>query len=231
MKIDGQSYIKLIGDAKAFLEAVYFIEERIRELNLEPGSQGLVGGSTGWRIHDAWESLKTASHFNFGVALELRLKCILILSSDGHTDQAKEAGHSLVKIYDLIPPKPRKELEALFTQEMNNKSIRFEMLTRRDSEPTDIPPDRKPRNLRDYCVYFDKDMRLWGKRYSWEEVSNQAWVHYIVDLSPLRSFAEKAEEIGKEMALELGIIKREPHKQRIKELRKNNKKRKPRRKR
>ena len=205
MEIDGQSYVKLTGDAKAFLEAVHFIEKRIQDLNLEPGNQELVGGSTGWKIHDAWESLKTASLFNFGIALELRLKCILGLS--GRMDQVKEAGHSLEKIYDLIPSETRQELEALFAQEMENKTIRFEAFMRRDSKPTDIPPNRNLNNLRDYCVYFDKDVKLWGKRYSWEDVSSQVWVHYIMDLSPLMNFVQEAEEIGKQMSLKLGIVK------------------------
>ena len=204
-KIYGNSYLKLVGDTKAFLEATHFIEERIRSLNVEHSNQNLIGGSTGWKIHDVWESLKTASHFNFGIALELRLKCILGLSSS--EEQLKEAGHSLEKIYSLIPSQICRELEDLFAQKIRNKSIRMVAFARSGSEPTGTPPNRDLENLRDFCIYFDKDVKLWMKRYSWEELSNQTWVHYIEDLSPLMNFVQEAEEIGNRMARKLGIVK------------------------
>ena len=78
---------------------------------------------------------------------------------------------------------------------------------RSESEPTDTPPNRDLRDLRDFCIYFDKDMKLWTKRYSWEESSNQTWVHYIEDLSPLISFVEKAVDIEERLALEAKIVK------------------------
>ncbi|MCY3625957.1 MAG: hypothetical protein OXH71_05935 [Candidatus Dadabacteria bacterium] len=204
-RIDGDSYLKLIGDTKAFLEATFFIEERIRELKVEDGNQNRIGGSTGWRIHNVWESLKTASHFNFGIALELRLKCILELC--GLHKEGRAASHNLEKIYSLIPDEISRELEDLYAHEMKNRSLKLKAFMRSESEPTDTPSNNDLKNLKDLCIYFDKDVKLWLKRYSWEELLNKTWVHYIEDLSPLMDFVQEAEEIGNRMARELGIVK------------------------
>ena len=203
--MNGNSYLKLASDITAFLEATRLIEERIRSLNVEHSNQNLIGGSTGWKIHDIWESLKTASHFNFGVAFELRLKCILELC--GLEEQARKARHNLEKIYNLIPSEICGELEDLFAQETRNKSIRLVAFVSSKSEPTETPSNRNLKDLKDYCIYFDEDAKLWKKRYSWEELSNQAWVHYIEDLSPLISFVEKAADIGERLAYKAEIIK------------------------
>ena len=204
-QIDGGSYLKLVGDTKAFLEAAHFVEERIRRLNVEHSNQNPVGGSTGWKSDDVWKSLKTASLFNFGIAFELRLKCILGLS--GPKEQLKKAGHSFEKIYNLIPSQICRELEDLFAQETRNKPIRLVAFVNTNSKPTNTPSNRDLKDLRDFCIYFDKDVKLWVKRYSWEELSNQKWVHYIEDLSPLMNFVQEAEEIGNRMARKLGIVK------------------------
>ena len=203
--MDGNSYLKLASDITAFLDATRLIEKRIRSLNVEHSNQNLIGGSTGWKIHDIWESLKTASHFNFGIAFELRLKCILKLC--GPVEQSSKAVHSLEKIYSLIPSQICRELEDLFVQETRNKSFHLLAFVRSKSKPTDTPPNRSLKDLRDFCIYFDKDVKLWMKRYSWEELSNQKWVHYIEDLSPLISFVEKAAGIGERLAYKAKIIK------------------------
>ena len=202
--MNGNGYLKLTSDITAFLDATRLIEKRILDLKVEHSNQNPIGGSTGWKIHDIWESLKTASHFNFDVALELRLKCILILC--GFAEQARGARHNLEKIYDLIPSEICQELEDLFAQEIRNKSIHMVAFVRSESEPTDTPTNRDLKDLRDFCIYFDKDMKLWTKRYSWEESSNQTWVHYIEDLSPLISFVEKAVDIEERLALEAKIV-------------------------
>ena len=204
-RIDGDSYRKLVGDTKAFLQASSLLEEKICDMKVEHSNMNRIGGSTSWIIHDIWESLKTASHFNFGIAFELRMKWILKLSVN--QEQTVKIGHSLEKIYSLIPTEICLELEELFAKEVKRKTLHLSAFVRSKYKHADPPPNRKLNDLKDFCVYFDRDMKLWMKRYSWEDLSNETHVHYFEDLSPLINFVRKTEEIGNRLAHGLGIIK------------------------
>ena len=72
--MNGVQYLKLIGDGRAFRQATWLIEREIDRLQVTQGDLSPVGGSAGWPSHSVWESLKTASHFNLSISLELRLK-------------------------------------------------------------------------------------------------------------------------------------------------------------
>ncbi|MCY4261854.1 MAG: hypothetical protein OXC97_00815 [Candidatus Dadabacteria bacterium] len=203
--IDGDSYLKLTGDTEAFLQAAELLEERICNMKIEPSNMNRIGGSTGWIIHDIWESLKTASHFNFGIAFELRMKSILKLNVN--QEQNLKIGHNLEKIYSLISSEIWQELEDIFTREVRRNSLHLSAFVRSKYEYADPPPNRNLNDLKDFCIYFDKDMKLWLKRYSWEDLSEKTHVHYFEDLSPLINFVRKAEKTGNCLARELGIIK------------------------
>ena len=201
--ITGDEYVKLIGDAKAFEEAAFFLEKRIRDLGAESGSQERMGGS-GWKSHNVYESLKTASHFNLGVAFELKLKCLLRLNSVKLKFGLD--GHMLAKLYRDLPCKVSQDLEKIFRQITENKSIKMEALIRSNSKPSNHPPNRPLDTLFDFCKYFDKDMNIWKKRYASEAVSKRKWVHYISDLGLFLKFLEESQELSDKLAQEIGII-------------------------
>ena len=77
--MNGVQFLKPIGDARAFRQSAWLIENEIGQLQVRHGDLSPVGGSSGWPSHSVWEALKTASHFNLAIALELGLKCLSML--------------------------------------------------------------------------------------------------------------------------------------------------------
>ena len=106
-RINGQQFLKLSADAHAFAQTVWLIEEEISRLGVT-GADDTRLGSEGWRSHDVWEALKTASHFNLGIALELRLKCLLALQ------EGSRIGHHLTFLYDALDRRVQSRLEGCF---------------------------------------------------------------------------------------------------------------------
>ena len=54
------------------------------------------------------------------------------------------------------------------------------------ASPTDAPPgppNRDISTIRGFFEYFDEDVILWQKRYSWELVEEGRWRHYLSDTS------------------------------------------------
>ena len=49
--------------------------------------------------------------------------------------------------------------------------------------PGSGPPDRDISSLRGFFEYFDEDVILWQKRYSWELIEEGRWRHYVSDIS------------------------------------------------
>ena len=102
--LDGNQYRKLVGDSKAFQRVAELLEIDIRSIGAQDGNLHPIS-KDGWRSHDIWVSLKTAGHFNLGIALELKLKCVLqLLNATVH-------GHSLVDLYGSLPDKLAERLD------------------------------------------------------------------------------------------------------------------------
>lgn len=204
--MNGSEYIMLVGDARAFSETAWLVETEIRRLGASPDHTSPIGGGTkGWPSRTVWESLKTASHFNLGVALELRLKCLLKLK--GIQWPSGKDGHMLAKLCDLLPPEIAKRLADLFLESTGDSGIAL-LAFIHSSTPT--PPKRpanRPLNtLQEFFEYMDGDMALWEKRYSWERVSTQVWRHYLDDLRPFLDFVGKVEKLGADLARKAGVI-------------------------
>lgn len=119
--MNGDQYIRILADTKAFAEIAWLIERRIQELGAKEGDPTPIGGATGWRRHDVWESLKTVSHFNLGVALELRLKCLLALH-DIEPERRGAQGHYLRKLLEQLPSEMLDRLKAMYRQAMAEKT-------------------------------------------------------------------------------------------------------------
>ena len=147
--------------------------------------------------------LKTASHFNIGVALELRLKCLLQLK--GTTWPPGKDGHLLAKLYSRLPPEIAKRLSKLFQESTRGRTLTLRAFihsTTPPQRPADLPLD----TVQDLFEYMDGDMALWEKRYSWETVSAQVWRHYLDDLRPLLNFVARIENVGTDEARKAGVI-------------------------
>lgn len=206
--MDGVQYRKLIGDARAFRQAAESTEHQIVRLNINPGDLSPIGMATSWPAHNVWESLKTVSHFNLGIALELRLKCFLwLLEMDPGNI------HSFVELYDklcLADSDIAESLERMFEQTTNDHP--FSLLAFCLSTDKDTPPER-PHNysvntLRGFFAYLDEEVGLSTKRYAWENAAkHHHWHHYLDRLEALFTFFDCSETTATKKAKGVGIIK------------------------
>ena len=207
--MNGVQYLKLIGDARAFRQCAWLIEREIARLGVTQGDLSPVGGSTGWPSHSVWESLKTASHFNVAIALDLRLKCLLRLH-DIEPLQGRE-GHGLARLYDQFDGRGGStgtKLEDLFGEAMAEHACTLEAFLSTDTpDMPEGPPDRELRTLKDFLAYMDEDVELWRKRYSWESAADQKWRHYLDDLGTFFQFLDATEAHAMELARERGIVR------------------------
>ena len=199
----GYQYRRLVADAKAFAQAAWLIEREIEQLKVKPADQTRVGG-TGWPSHEVWESLKSASHFNLGIALELKIKCLLTLEIDRDPPQH----HNLAELYDKLSVDVRRRLNELFQQAQSNEEITLEAFVNTATPQTpEGPANPELNNLKDFCIYFDEDMKLSTKRYTWETLSKAEWRHYLSSLDWMLRFLDMTEKLAEELAREGGLVK------------------------
>ena len=59
------------------------------------------------------------------------------------------------------------------------------------TSPSSGPPNRDISTLRGFLEYFDEDVVLWQKRYSWELVDSGRWRHYLSDISVFVAFINR----------------------------------------
>ena len=209
--MNSAQFLRLVGDARAFRQSSGIIENEIRRLNASPGDLTPIGGSTGWPSHSVWESLKTVSHFNLAISLELRLKCLLHLH--GIKPVSGRDGHLLAKLHDQLGGRPdvrdtREQLEELFRRAREANA--FSLVAFLSSDSPDVPEgpgDRKLSTLRDWLAYMDEDMELWRKRYSWEVASDRQWRHYVDNLDAFLVFLDASETFATELARHRGLVK------------------------
>ena len=69
--------------------------------------------------HEVWVSMKTVSHFNLGVALELMLKFFLF-----RNNSPVPINHSLAELYDDLPVQDRQNLESIHGTILRARSLR-----------------------------------------------------------------------------------------------------------
>ncbi len=207
--MNGVQFLKLAGDARAFRQSAWLIEQEIVRLKVTDGDLSPVGGASGWPSHSVWESLKTASHFNLATALELRLKCLLHL--DGIEPPQGRDGHRLAGLHDLFGAHgsaTEAELERLFGQAAARHPFTLVAFLSTDGPAVpEGPGERQLRTLADFLAYMDEDAELWRKRYAWERAADAQWQHYIDDLSAFFAFLDATEGLATEMARRHGIVR------------------------
>ena len=207
--MNGVQYLKLIGDARAFRQAAWLIEREIDRLEVRQGDLSPVGGSTGWPSHSVWESLKTASHYNLSISLELRLKCLLRLHDI--VPLQSRSGHCLADLYDRFGESggsTEARLEQLFVKAITDRPFRLVAFLSTDApDIPEGPGERMLKTLRDVLAYMDEDAELWRKRYSWENAAAGQWQHYIDDLGAFFEFLDTTEIFAMEMARQRRIVR------------------------
>lgn len=169
-----------INDFKSTAEHV---EAEIERLGIHGDSWETVPGMEDRTHHEVWVSMKTVSHFNLGIALELMLKFLLFRNKSN-----VPFSHSLAQLYDNLPPQDRQKLDSIHGAILKTSREKFDMMVfvSRESQAAELPPEpssRRNYSLRGYFEYFDQDFRLSGKRYSWERVRDGKWRHYLIDIS------------------------------------------------
>ena len=180
--LDQAAYRLLYGNIQDFKTTAAHVESEIRRLGIRDSDHHPVPGMDGRTHHDMWVSMKTVSHFNLGIALELMLKLLLF-----HNKIHFPHRHSLKKLHNTLPAKCQKQLESTFQESRSGLASSFELIafinTAETSPPPTRPPNRDISNLRGLFEYLDKDVILWQKRYSWELVGENRWRHYLNDIS------------------------------------------------
>ena len=182
---------KIIGDAKAFRHATFFVEQEIRNLRVTDHSLAPLHGDKGWTSHDVWASYKTVSHFNLQNAFELGFKAYL-----GSLGISFFSTHFLKGLYAEVEQHDKaaaKALEDLFNAVFAGQSIQFKAFVRQPSPPK-APKNLQLKTLKDFLDYFDRGVGLWKKRYAWEAISQ--WSHYIDNLEGLLAFLDRLEELS-----------------------------------
>ena len=162
------------------------VESEIRRHGIRGDSVDPVPGMNG-RIHrDAWVSMKTVSHFNFATALMLKL--LLFLNKIPLRGIPNRQRHLLCKLHDAVPKKYQSHLESTFQASHSVVPSGYELTAFINTASPTLasgsgPPDRDISSLRGFFEYFDEDVILWQKRYSWELIEEGRWRHYVSDLS------------------------------------------------
>ena len=178
------AYRLLYDNIHDFKTTAIHVESEIRRLNIHSDSHDAVPGVPGRTQHDMWVSMKTVSHFNLGTALELMLKLLLFLNNKPIPHH-----HFLAKLYDEdgLPAKYQQQLEQTYQASRSILPAGYELIAFINTEsPTPVsetPPNRDMLNLKEVFEYFDKDVMLWQKRYSWELVEKRDYRHYLSDIS------------------------------------------------
>ena len=95
--------------------------------------------------------------------------------------------HLLTKLHDLLPEKYQAQLDDTYQDCRHAAPGGYKLVAFLNAaSPTDPPPgppNRDISTIRGFFEYFDEDVILWQKRYSWELVEEGRWRDYLSDIS------------------------------------------------
>ncbi len=169
------------------------VESRITNLRLDSHSDDMVPNMYGRTHVEMWTSMKTVSHFNLVVSLELMLKLLLHLNGNDLTEYQH---HCLTLLHNDLPQTFQDKLESMY-QECKSDVLphghkivayrskeTYDPLLRERQKTNRFPPrDPDLWKFRNALDYFDSDAMMAMKRYTWEHVNEGQWYHYIKDIS------------------------------------------------
>ena len=178
--MDYSVFRHLLDNANDFSHNATNVESEVARLQLQSDSHTIVPDSGGRINRDMWISLKTVSHFNLGTSLELMLKLLLLLD-----DVPFEHKHKLVYLFDQLPEDKQTKLQISFSN-LLGQSKGITLVGFKNTKSAEVPqsPENRPLSkFRDFLEYFDEDVRLWEKRFSYEDIENDEWRHYLSDIT------------------------------------------------
>ena len=168
-----------------FAWAAQWAESEIKRLDSAADRRAPSAADDPVRFGDTFLSLKTVSHFNLGVAIELLLKYLLRWES--HVPR----GHGLRELYATLPKSQRDVLEALYHDVMPD-ILTVTILTLSPNPKIEAPEGRLLDSLSAFLEYFDTDMDLATMRYVYERFDGDGFAQYLPDLSPFLEFIKRA---------------------------------------
>ena len=181
------AYRLLYDNIHDFKTTAMHVESEIRRHGLRDNSFDAVPGMNGRSHHDMWVSMKTVSHFNLGTALESMLKLLLFLNNVPLDKIPRNRRHCLTKLHDAIPEKYQKQLESTYQASRSVLPEGYQLIAfinTASPKPAPLgPPNRDISSLKGFFEYFDEDVILWQKRYSWELIEEKRYRHYLSDIS------------------------------------------------
>ena len=183
------AYRLLYDNIHDFKTTAALVESEIGRHGIRGDRNTVVPDMKGRRHQETWESMKTVSHFNLATALELMLKLLLF-----RNNTAVPKRHSLTKLYAALPAPARQRLESTYQESRAVRPGGYELVaflnTASPSEP-ERPAARDISTLSGFFEYFDEDVVLWKKRYSWEFVDRGQCRHYLSDIAVFIEFINR----------------------------------------
>ena len=173
---DKAAYRLLFNQVQDFNNTAVLIESAIKSLGLQHDSQATIA-SMSQKQTETWASMKSVSHFNLGAALELMLKLILAI-----TGTEIPRVHTLHELYCTLPPEWQKRLMRQYQSLDEKHTLLLISFKRSDTQP-EAPENRDIGNLRTMLNYFDADVMLVHKRYSWDHMEKGTWLHFLNDIT------------------------------------------------
>ena len=191
-KIEDVEYELLFGSILDFAKVATLVESEITRHRVLDKQRRTVQDQYGRTYEDMWASLKTVSHFNLGIALELMLK--LLLTRNLRAIPQGWRGHQLTILHDDLPESVKQKLESTFqgSRRVAPDGPDIVALVAITAAGTSgLPKGRGRKSLRDFFEYLDQVVRLSVKRYSYEEVQQQRPRHYLYSLSVFTTFIDR----------------------------------------
>ena len=166
-----------------FKTTAMHIESEIAHHGIRSDSNDPVPGMKGRTHHDMWVSMKTVSHFNLGTALESMLKLLVFLNGS-----EIPRNHLLSELHEILPENFQTRLESTYQASKSVVPDAWTLVAFLNTASPALatgacPPNREILSLGGFFEYFDEDVILWQKRYSWELVGEGRWRHYISDIA------------------------------------------------
>lgn len=148
-----------------FAETADLVEKYVVHRKLDPDTRKDV---------EPWMSMKAVSHFNLATALELLLKLLLIRSGREfpHT-------HEFHMLYSALPEQVQTSIQDTYREIAGSGTLTLRAMMTAARAPRHRPRNRPIATLQDMLKYFDEDMKLSEKRYTWEPKQKQQWRLFI----------------------------------------------------
>ena len=203
--ISGNEVLRLVSDATAFSRVSRLAIEEIEKLDVDHARYyEPIRDGRGCPAGIVWESLQTASHFNLAISLELTLKALIRLESP----RERRDTHKLSILHDRLTLSIRNRLEAAWA--MIDTSMPMELVafvhSRKMPQPPHEPNQYKFDSLRDWFSYFDTELQMYTKRYTWENIAKEKYRLYIKDLRLFYGLFEILRILVLDKARGIGIL-------------------------